>query len=245
MITYRLLHVVSLMVLSLALAACGTQTPPSGAAATQQPPPAAAATQQPPAPAAVQLLGDDKAYPAGCSLREVSDLMSQFVTAYNAGDRGRFMSLIDPIANHGMREYWYGDNIFERTGGLPEIHFAALKTEELERHFAERQAQHDQIQLRTLVVQDTPWREGKGVDIGFVITRKADDLGGNTASVRIGDGKGVILCPERKVAVWTMNALAESEVRSRSFETCTAGSVTDMIASDITTICTVQYAQGQ
>jgi hypothetical protein len=151
------------------------------------------------------------------------------------------MGMIDPITNHGMGQYWYGDNIYERTGELPEIHFAALKPEELERYFDQRRAQHDQIQLRSLVVLDTPWREGEGVDIGFVITRQADDLRGNGAAVRIGDGKGVVLCPQRKVAIWLMNALSKSEVAAHVFSTCTGAKIDDLIASEVTTICTVQY----
>jgi hypothetical protein len=173
------------------------------------------------------------ALPSGCAPREVASRFNEFFAALEVGEPSSlaaFFAKDDPPGKAtepaGRAFRWYsvteGGGAGPETGGNrePLRHFVAYDVADLLPYLAERQRQHERMRLVAVEVA-TSNTAGSAGGI-FVVRRDADDLvpglGGNE---RIGFGKFVIDCAERRFFVWSMGMnLAPGENLARSVSPC-------------------------
>lgn len=150
------------------------------------------------APPSVTLSPSSVASPApiACGTEQVTQLVSAFIEAFNAGnDPAR---LFAPSPEPGVSEQirftsrfqWYAAN----GGGLPTVTVAERK--DLAAYFARRHAANEHITLLSLTTLHT--ERYPRADVGLLVTRTAADLGplGDV------DVKTAINCRDQTILVW-------------------------------------------
>jgi hypothetical protein len=115
-------------------------------------------------------------------------LISNFLDAFNRGGTGEMARFF------GTDLMWY--SVTE-----PKGNFVAYNQEDLVKYFQGRHAHHERLQLLSIDVEGPSWHGG--VDITYILTRKADDLGAQGQSIR---GKGAVNCKNRTIFVWSMGS---------------------------------------
>ena len=181
---------------ALVLAGCAGQTPrppqsssPGLVEATLQPTPFPSIPE-------VIVTRDNNMLPAGCSPREVAQLIMRFFDAFNNGDQEVLGSF---FFKSGFE--WYSV-----TEGNPKErgrHFVAYTPDDLLVYFVERHKQNERLRLLMVDVAGPSWHGG--VDISYVLNREADDLWpGLGGPERIAEGKGAINCQDQQIFVWSM-----------------------------------------
>ncbi len=133
--------------------------------------------------------------PAGCRPRQVAGLITNFFAAFNEGDKDKLSRF---FVSYSPTPGLYGISEDRASRG-----FYTHDREELLEYFAKRHEQGERLQLLKVEVGKS-WRSGTG-DIGYVITREADDLeSGLGGPHRVAQGKGAINCEKQKIFVWNM-----------------------------------------
>lgn len=116
-------------------------------------------------------------FPAGCQPGEVTRLITDFITAFNAGDQGRLAGFfpadsilpLSRFAQYSVAEAGMGPDGRARS-------FSAGSRAQLLAYFQERHGQQERLQLRRLWVEPDDERIGETVGIVFILTRRAADL---------------------------------------------------------------------
>jgi hypothetical protein len=200
-----------LLLLPLLIANCTmASTAERGASATptSEAPTLSTETSDVPAPPEIVVTRDNTSLPVGCDVLAVANFLNGFFDAFNRGDQDQLRAAVDTAAFK-----WYIVNEGTTTDGG--THFIGNETEPLIKYFADRHQHQERLQLVTVDV-DGPAAWGNGVDIGHVVTRRADDLpAGREGYSRVADGKGAITCPNKKLIVWSMGmdlASAQSSI---------------------------------
>lgn len=171
--------------------------------------------------------------PEGCAPRDAATRFMEFFSALEGGEVSglrAFFAEDDPPGRAdepaGLAFRWYsvteGGGAGPKVGGRrqPLRHFVAYDVAELLPYFAERQRQHERMELVAVEIGTANIDGAAGGT--FVVRREADDLepglGGND---RIAHGKFVIACAERRFFVWSMGMnMAPGQDLARTVSPC-------------------------
>jgi len=152
-------------------------------------------------PLAVALVacGGAAAPPQGCQPDEMTRRVAAFLDAFN---RGEPAPLAPFFPERGFKWYVVSD---AGPDGRPR-HFAGRDRAATLTYLAERQRQHERLQLRQL--RAAPDDGDGSFGFGFTLERRADDLapglGGHLAT-----GKGSVACATGAITVWSMGQSPE------------------------------------
>lgn len=140
------------------------------------------------------------AFPTGCSPEAVVDLVSDFLDAFNRGDRAAlslyFPSGVAPAETvEPGKFHWY--TVGGRPSGINGHGFQANNRDELLRYFDERHGADERMRLLQIEMQAS---RDAGIAIQFNIARDAVDIPAHVAG-----GKGAVMCKERTIWVWSMS----------------------------------------
>ena len=135
----------------------------------------------------VIITGQSDGAPSGCSPREIAHLIVQFFNEFNRGDQKELARFFNPT----FQWYYVGQDGFETSN-----------RDKLLAYFAERHQHREQ--LRLIKIQVNGWDEPRGlVHFGpLFFSRHADDINRANNPEGITDGKGAIICEEKKILVW-------------------------------------------
>lgn len=149
-----------------------------------------------------------RSMPAGCSPRQIADVVMTFIQSYNEGVAEDLDALIapDPTGSIGEPEM-NGELGFERYDlNWPDSKYRASSRRDLFQHFARRRKKNETLTLITIAV--SPWNQqvpnaGGGF---FTMSRTSDDL--RDSNRQILDGKVGINCRSRTIFAWVIYGLA-------------------------------------
>lgn len=144
--------------------------------------------------------------PTGCDEAIIRGVVADFIAAFNRGDQAGLARVFPAKGSDGDHP-WTGDpnqlRWFTLVRANPSKGIDALNLytrDTLLAYFAERYAQHEQMDLAELVIN--PAGGGPGVAaINFRITRAADDLPERTFF-----GKGGVSCAHNVLFLWSQGA---------------------------------------
>lgn len=141
--------------------------------------------------------------PIGCDETKIRGVVAAFIAAFNRGDQDG-LTRVFPVRGSDGDHPWSGDpnqlRWFTLVRANPSKGIDALNLytrETLLAYFAERHAQHEQIRVLELVVNQTAGGPGAPA-INFLITRMADDLPESTFG-----GKGGVSCAHSVIYLWS------------------------------------------
>jgi hypothetical protein len=181
----------------------------------------------------INVVGSTDGYSNGCSPQDAAILILQFFEAYNEGNQEQLVHFFEPrLSVPGLLEGWYSDTIIaENVGNKSDRrHFVSSSREDLLAYFAERHAQFERVQLLSLDVHPT---SNTRIDVSYTYMRQANDVQPGPNGVgRMGDGKGVIKCPDQKIGIWSMGTAAPEEDEDYYLYACN-GSRIDPTATEI------------
>jgi hypothetical protein len=165
---------------------------------------AAVALAAPPQRLPVAVTRDDDALPSGCRPAEAADLVSDFLDAFNSGDRRAALAIADPRA--GPRDFrprgWYSVTEGDPRRGRRGRHFVAYRQGKLGRYLTRRHRRGETMRLLELSVGRSSMRGHAG--ISYRIERRARDLRAIGITNRVATGKAAVDCTRRKIYVWSM-----------------------------------------
>lgn len=137
---------------------------------------------------------DNGDLPPDCGPRAVAGLLLRFVDTWNHGDQAQLAQFIASRSGIPLEGFQW----FSVTEGDPNTdgrNFVTYQPEGVLEYAAERHAQREWLRLLAVDV-------GAGGNIGFSLTRQADDLQPEQESFM--RGKGAIDCDAGRVRVWSM-----------------------------------------
>lgn len=180
---------------------------------------------------------DDPTSPAGCSPRQVAELIMRFLDAFNRGDQVQLATFF------GADFQWYSMTEGSTTDKNDYRHFVAYNRDDLMSYFVRRHAQHERSQLLTVDVGHGEDSTGRSfVNIGYSLTRTADDLRpGWGGPEKLVVGKGAINCKDQTIFVWSMGMSTVNENEPLPQE----GGVCPTPASPIPTTTVIACARGE
>lgn len=143
-------------------------------------------------------------FPAGCDSAEgVARLVTDFFDTFNRGDQDHLPRFFPEQAGRaGQAGDRHSFQWYSVTEGNPQHggrHFVAYNRPTLLAYLAARQQHHERLQLLALDASGGSWHGG--VDIGYTLSRQADDL-----PERMVTGKGAINCDNQTIFVWSMGS---------------------------------------
>jgi hypothetical protein len=133
---------------------------------------------------------------AGCNAETVNQVITDFLDAFNNGDRDRALRFIAAgrdghLLQDPDRFHWYGMG----TAGDPTGHIRTDDRADLVAYFAQRHAQHERLQLLGVTGQIDPASPSAALVIQVI--RQADDLPTRTTTGKVG-----INCARRTIYLW-------------------------------------------
>jgi hypothetical protein len=138
----------------------------------------------------VDVVGNGRNLPQGCSPKQIVGLVEHFFDAFNRGDTKRLGGLF------GSEFQWY--SVTEEGVG----HTLVLNRDDLFAYLAGRHAEQERLALLSIGVGHG--RLPKTAGIAFVLDRSANDLSERGIQSQIAGGKGSINCHTQTIYVWSM-----------------------------------------
>lgn len=202
---------VLLLILSVNLGGCRSDTMPATTpttAGTSQP---AALTTAVPTPAprvttpavpitavnvGVQVTMAQPPFLPGCSETEVAAALEHFLLTFNAGDQATLSQLFPAPSSQDPRTNDFRVYGVSAVPGGPDTFVAASRAQLLP-YLAQRHAAHEVLQLVSLGYSPS-WAPDR-VDLTMTVTRRADDVPTRTLPA-----KGVLVCSTHQLIVWNM-----------------------------------------
>ncbi len=151
----------------------------------------------------ITVAGTARRVPPGCQPDEVTRLVTDFLEAFNRGDQDQLTRVFPAQDNGGVgvdpsRLRWY--SVTDEGPDGQKRHFVAHSRAPLLAYFRERHQQHEQLQLRELLVR-VDLGTMDDVPINFQLARQADDIPPERG---FASGKGGIYCPTQTIFLWSM-----------------------------------------
>ncbi|MBK8905619.1 MAG: hypothetical protein IPM53_30840 [Anaerolineaceae bacterium] len=145
----------------------------------------------------IVFVGDVGSFPAGCGPQDMVAIVNHFIEIYNAGDVAELEQFF------ADQFTWYTDGVAEGIWVDPATYFETSRRDELGEYVYLRHTRGERLKLLEISVAGPGCHDG--MDITFTLAREADDLPTTPEHpIKVARGKGMVTCPEKRIAVWSM-----------------------------------------
>ena len=152
----------------------------------------------------IAVTSNSNASPDGCGPGEIARLVVDFFDAYNRGAEEELANFFEPTFQ------WYSDSITPNQPTDEDNSLTTSNRSDLLEYFVERHEQHERLRLISI---DTRYDGDRGlIQVSYLLIRQADDYKtGPDGPERLVFGKGAILCPAKKIFVWSIGDPVDTE----------------------------------